>query len=106
MLVTLFFSVFATVTGVGIVVPLLPVYAHDLGASGFYIALIFCTYSISRIIFLQYFGRLSDKTGRKPFIISGQCAGHVTEHRVIPCRHASPQNPANTINSAFTEVRF
>ncbi|MEJ2731873.1 MAG: hypothetical protein P8185_25750 [Deltaproteobacteria bacterium] len=33
---TLFFSIFATVTGVGIVVPLLPVYAHDLGASGFF----------------------------------------------------------------------
>ena len=29
---TLFFSIFAAVTGVGIVVPLLPVYAHDLGS--------------------------------------------------------------------------
>ncbi|TES92526.1 MAG: MFS transporter, partial [Desulfobacteraceae bacterium] len=38
---TLFFSIFSTVTGVGIVVPLLPVYAHDLGASGLYIGLIF-----------------------------------------------------------------
>ncbi len=73
-LVTLLFSVFATVTGVGIVVPLLPVYAHDLGASGVYIALIFGAFSISRIIFLPYFGRLSDKRGRKPFIISGLIA--------------------------------
>jgi MFS family permease len=63
--------VFATVTGVGIVVPLLPVYAYDLGASGIYIALIFGAFSISRIIFLPYFGRLSDQRGRKPFIISG-----------------------------------
>ena len=39
--VTLFFSIFATVTGVGIVIPLLPVYAHELGASGFYIGMIF-----------------------------------------------------------------
>lgn len=68
---TLFFSMFAAITGVGIVVPLLPVYAHDLGASGIYIGLIFGSFSISRTVFLPYFGRLSDKKGRKPFIISG-----------------------------------
>jgi len=68
---TLFFSIFAAVTGVGIVVPLLPVYAHDLGARGLYIGLIFGAFSLSRSIFLPYFGRLSDKTGRKPFIVAG-----------------------------------
>jgi len=67
----LFFSIFASVTGVGIVVPLLPVYAHDLGASGLYIALIFGAFSLSRTFFLTYFGRLSDKKGRKPFIVGG-----------------------------------
>ena len=68
---TLFFSIFAAVTGVGIVVPLLPVYAHDLGASGLYIGLIFGAFSISRTFFLPYFGRLSDMRGRKPFIVPG-----------------------------------
>jgi len=68
---TLFLSIFTTVTGVGIVVPLLPVYAHDLGASGLYIGLIFGSFSLSRTFFLPYFGRLSDKKGRKPFIVSG-----------------------------------
>jgi len=68
---TLFFSMFAAITGVGIVVPLLPVYAHDLGASGIYIGLIFGSFSVSRTVFLPYFGRLSDKKGRKPFIIAG-----------------------------------
>ena len=68
---TLFFSIFATVTGVGIVVPLLPVYAHNLGASGIYIGLIFGVFSLSRTLFLPYFGGLSDKKGRKPFIVAG-----------------------------------
>ncbi len=67
----LFFSLFGTVTGVGIVVPLLPIYAHDLGASGLYIALIFGAFSLSRTLLLTYFGRQSDKRGRKPFIILG-----------------------------------
>jgi MFS family permease len=67
----LFFSLFAAVTGVGIVVPLLPVYAHSLGASGFYIALIFGGFSLSRTFFLPWFGKLSDQKGRKPFITFG-----------------------------------
>ena len=68
---TLFFSIFTAVIGVGIVVPLLPIYAHDLGASGLYIGLIFGVFSLSRTIFLPYFGRLSDKKGRKPLITAG-----------------------------------
>jgi len=69
--IILFFSLFATVTGVGIVVPLLPVYAHTLGAGGFAIGMIFGSFSLARTFFLPYFGRLSDKKGRKPFIITG-----------------------------------
>ncbi len=70
----LFLSIFTAVTGVGIVVPLLPVYAHDLGASGLYIGLIFGAFSLSRTFFLPYFGRLSDKKGRKPLISAGLIA--------------------------------
>jgi DHA1 family multidrug resistance protein-like MFS transporter len=69
--ITLFFSLLATITGVGIVVPLLPVYAHSLGAGGLYIGLIFGAFSISRTVLLPYFGRLSDRKGRKPFILTG-----------------------------------
>ena len=68
---TLFFSIFAAVTGVGVVVPLLPIYAHDLGASGLYVGLIFGAFSLSRTMFLPWFGRLSDIKGRKPIIVPG-----------------------------------
>jgi MFS transporter, DHA1 family, multidrug resistance protein len=68
---TLFLAIFACVTGVGIVVPLLPVYAKNLGASGLYVGLIFGAFSFSRSAFLPYFGRLSDRRGRKPFIVIG-----------------------------------
>ncbi|MFP4445502.1 MAG: MFS transporter [Desulfosudaceae bacterium] len=67
----IFFSIFSAVMGVGIVVPLLPVYASDLGASGFYIGMIFAAFSLSRTFLLPLFGRLSDHTGRKPYITIG-----------------------------------
>jgi MFS family permease len=68
---TLFFSIFAAVTGAGVVVPLLPIYARDLGASGVHIGLIFGSFSLSRTFFLPLFGRLSDLKGRKTFIVPG-----------------------------------
>jgi len=68
---TLCISIFITVAGVGIVVPLLPVYAHKLGGTGFSIGLIFGAFSISRTVLLPYFGALSDRKGRKPFIVTG-----------------------------------
>lgn len=64
-------SIFTAVLGQGLVVPLLPVYASSMGASGFIIGLIFGIFSISRSVFLPVFGRLSDKKGRKPFIVWG-----------------------------------
>lgn len=72
---TLFFTMFANLTGVGIVVPLLPVYAHQLGAGGFAIGLIFGAFSFSRTVCLPIFGRLSDRKGRKPFIVMAMGMG-------------------------------
>lgn len=69
--VTLFIAMFVTVTGVGIVVPLLPVYASTLGAGGFAIGMIFGGFSLTRSLFLPFFGRLSDIHGRKPFLVAG-----------------------------------
>jgi DHA1 family multidrug resistance protein-like MFS transporter len=69
--VTLFLAVFVTIMGVGIVAPLLPVYAHELGAGAFQIGLIFGAFSLTRTIFVPYFGKLSDTKGKKPFLTLG-----------------------------------
>ena len=71
---TLFLAVFSVTLGVGLVVPLLPVYAYELGASGLHIGLIFGGFSLSRTVFLPLFGRLSDLKGRKAFITTGLLA--------------------------------
>ncbi len=83
----LFFSLFATITGVGIVVPLLPVFAHNMGAGGIYIGMIFGAFSFSRTVFLPYFGKLSDKKGRRPLIISGLFAYSVISFTFILARN-------------------
>lgn len=64
--ITLFFIIFATVTGVGIVVPLLPIYAHDLGAAGIYVAMIFGAFSISRTFFFLFSAECQTKKGESP----------------------------------------
>ncbi|EFK08209.1 transporter, major facilitator family protein [delta proteobacterium NaphS2] len=69
--VTLFIAIFVTAMGAGFVAPLLPNYAHELGAGGFQIGLIFGAFSLTRTIFIPYFGKRSDLKGRKPFITMG-----------------------------------
>ncbi len=69
--VTLFMAVFVTAMGAGFVAPLLPVYAHDLGAGTFQIGLLFGAFSITRTLFVPYFGKLSDIKEKKPFLTGG-----------------------------------
>ena len=68
---TLFLAVFATTLGVGLVAPLLPTYAHDLGAGAFEVGLVFGAFSLTRTLFVPLFGRLSDRKGKKPFLTLG-----------------------------------
>jgi len=67
-------SIFSCMLGSGIVVPLLPLYAESLGASGFWLGVIFAGYPLARILTTPIFGRLSDRRGRKPFISIGLLA--------------------------------
>jgi DHA1 family multidrug resistance protein-like MFS transporter len=71
---TLFLAVFSVTLGVGLVVPLLPVFAHELGATGLFVGFIFGAFSLSRSAFLPFFGRVSDLKGRKPFVTAGLLA--------------------------------
>ncbi len=67
----LFISVFAAMLGLGIVSPLMPIYAEHLGATGLWLGLIFSGFSLTRGIFMPIIGKISDKKGRKKFISAG-----------------------------------
>lgn len=67
----LYVAVFVATMGISMVSPLLPVYAKELGASGVWLGLTFSVFAIVQTFVGPFAGRLSDRYGRKPFIIAG-----------------------------------
>lgn len=75
-LLTMLLVVFINLLGFGVVVPLLPFYARSFAAPPWQIALLFSAYSIGSFFGEPFWGRLSDRIGRKPLLmstISGNC---------------------------------
>ncbi|MCL7489825.1 MAG: MFS transporter [Desulfobulbaceae bacterium] len=70
-LAILLLSVMTALFGIGIIVPVMPVFAVSLGASGFSLGLIIAAFSISRGILQPIVGSLSDRLGRKGFMVFG-----------------------------------
>ncbi len=62
---------FSTMLGTGIMLPILPLYANQFGATGIWIGVVFGGYAISRAVFMPIIGRYSDRRGRKLFISTG-----------------------------------
>lgn len=69
--IALYIAVFVATLGISMVSPLLPVYAEDLGASGIWLGVTFSAFAVAQTIVGPFAGRLSDRFGRKPFIIAG-----------------------------------
>jgi len=57
--------------GLGVIAPTMPLYARTMGASGIWLGLIYAAFSMSRALFMPLVGNLSDKRGRKSFIVIG-----------------------------------
>ena len=83
-----FISSFVILTNNAILIPLIPFLCNDMNASDFQRSLIFCVYSIfqlicfylffSFILGLLFIGPLTDKFGRRPFLLIsllGSCLG-------------------------------
>jgi len=70
-LITLSAAVGVVMTGLGIIWPLVPVYAVQLGAGGLQIGIIIASFNLARTLSNPLAGRLSDRWGRKPFIAAG-----------------------------------
>ena len=55
--------------GFGIVLPILPLYAEEFGASAFTATALVATFSAAQLVFSPVWGRVSDRVGRKPVLV-------------------------------------
>jgi MFS transporter, DHA1 family, tetracycline resistance protein len=68
-LAILFVVVFIDLLGFGMVIPVMPLYAQELGAAKEWIGLTMAGYSAMQFVFAPIWGRLSDRIGRRPVLL-------------------------------------
>jgi MFS family permease len=71
---TIFFTVFLDLLGFGLVVPYLPGVARSLHASDLTATLLGATYSGMQLLFVPFWGHMSDRTGRRPILVTSVAA--------------------------------
>jgi len=62
--------VFIDLLGFGMVIPVMPRYAEELGAPKDWIGLLLAGYSAMQFLFAPIWGRLSDRVGRRPVLLA------------------------------------
>ncbi len=72
-LLALFITIFIDLLGFGLIIPILPTFSKELGASDLQIGLIAGVYSLMNFIFAPLWGTLSDRIGRRPVILFSIC---------------------------------
>lgn len=79
-LAIIFFTVFLYLVGFGVVIPIVPLLAQNFGASPFQVGLLLSVYSLMQFLFAPFWGRLSDRLGRRPillFCLLGECLAYI-----------------------------
>lgn len=74
-----FLTIFLDLVGFGIIIPIQPFFAQKLGASPTVVTLLGASFSLMQFIFAPVWGRLSDRTGRRPVMlvsIAVACTGY------------------------------
>jgi DHA1 family tetracycline resistance protein-like MFS transporter len=68
-LITVFVIVLVDMLGFGLILPLLPFYADNFGASATVVGLLTASYAAAQLIGAPVLGRLSDRHGRRPVLL-------------------------------------
>ncbi len=67
----LFFSLFLVMIGFGIIIPILPFFVTRLNGSPTALGFLMASYSLMQFFFAPFWGRLSDRIGRRPVLLIG-----------------------------------
>ena len=68
-IIILIITVALDMLGFGIIIPVLPIYADQLGAEEWVIGLIGTSFAAAQFMFTPFWGGLSDRVGRKPVLL-------------------------------------
>jgi MFS transporter, DHA1 family, tetracycline resistance protein len=64
-----FITIFLDLLGFGIIIPIAPFFAESFGATPTLITMLGASYSLMQFFFAPFWGRLSDRVGRRPIIL-------------------------------------
>jgi multidrug resistance protein len=76
-LAVLMVTAFIDMVGLLMIVPLLPFYAESLGGNGLVVGLLVSSYAVAQLISAPYWGRISDRHGRRPALLVGLTASAI-----------------------------
>ena len=74
----LMFAVFVNIAGFSLILPLLPFYGPLFGAGPFEVALLFAAYSLGNVFGEIFWGRQSDKWGRRAVLVATTTGAAIT----------------------------
>jgi MFS transporter, DHA1 family, tetracycline resistance protein len=77
-LAILFMAVLVDMLGFGIVIPVLPFYALEMGATPLQVTALIASFSAMQMAATPVWGRVSDRRGRRPLLIAGLFASAVS----------------------------
>lgn len=78
-LFTLYFNIFLIFLGIGLVIPVLPVYLKDLGLKGSDLGVLVAAFALSQMVISPFGGTLADKLGKKLIICIGLVLFSISE---------------------------
>lgn len=67
----LFLVIFLMMVGFGIIIPVLPFLAEEVGATPTQLGWLLAVYSLMQLFFAPIWGKISDRVGRKPVMVIG-----------------------------------
>ena len=67
----MFISLFLVMVGFGIIMPIMPFYVRYYQGNATTIGFLMSTYSVMQFMFAPFWGRLSDRIGRRPVLLIG-----------------------------------